>query len=64
MKFRNRTGKKMLSADSNQHNLFLAVTEIHVDMVINADISPTEARKLIIRDVNLIIDENVKEFTK
>ena len=33
----------MLSADSNQHNLFLAVTtEIHVDMVINADISPTE----------------------
>jgi len=54
----------MLSADSNQHNLFLAVTEMHVDMVINADISPTEARKLIIRDVNLIIDENVKEFTK
>jgi len=63
MKFRNRTGKKMSYKD-NQHNLFLAVTEMHVDMVTNADISPTEARKLIVRNVNLIIDENVKEFTK
>jgi hypothetical protein len=64
MKFKNRTGKKMLSVDSNQHNLFLAVTEMHLDMVINADITPTEARRIIIRDVNFIIDENVKEFTK
>jgi len=44
-------------------NLFLAVTDMHVDMVIS-DISPAEAKKLILRNVNYIIDENVKEFTK
>jgi len=45
-------------------NLFLAVTELHVDMVVKADMSPSEARQLIISNVKHIINENVKEFTK
>ena len=45
-------------------NLFLAVTELHVDMVVKTDMSQSEARQQIIWNVKQIIDENVKEFTK
>ena len=62
MKYKNI--KKSSKIDTYYDNLFLAVTDLHVDMVVSADISPTEAKKLIIQNVNLIIDENVKEFTK
>jgi len=62
MKYKNI--KKSSKIDTYQNNLFLAVTDMHVDMVVSADISPAEAKRLIIRNVNLIIDENVKEFTK
>ena len=62
MKYKNI--KKSSKVDTYQDNLFLAVTDMHVDMVVSADISPAEARRLIIRNVNLILDENVKEFTK
>ena len=62
MKYKNI--KKSSKVDTYQYNLFLAVTDMHVDMVVSADISPAEAKRLIIRNVNLIIDENVKEFTK
>ena len=62
MKYKNI--KKSSKVDTYQDNLFLAVTDMHVDMVTQADISPAEAKRLILRNVNLIIDENVKEFTK
>ena len=62
MKYKNI--KKSSKVDTYQDNLFLTVTDMHVDMVVSADISPAEAKRLIIRNVNLIIDENVKEFTK
>ena len=62
MKYKNI--KKSSKFDTYLDNLFLAVTDMHVDMVVSADISPAEAKRLIIRNVNLIIDENVKEFTK
>jgi len=55
--------KRRTPVSTYYDNLFLAVTDMHVDMVIS-DISPAEAKKLILRQVNLIIDENVKEFTK
>ena len=62
MKYKNI--KKSSKVDTYLDNLFLAVTDMHVDMVVSADMSPAESRKQIIRNVNLIIDENVKEFTK
>jgi len=62
MKYKNI--KKRSPVSTYMDNLFLAVTDMHVDMVVSADMSPAESRKQIIRNVNLIIDENVKEFTK
>jgi len=55
--------KKGTKVSTYFDNLFLAVTDMHVDMVIS-DISPAEAKRLILRNVNYIINENVKEFTK
>jgi len=43
-------------------NLFLAVTDVFWDMVVKAELSDNEARKLIIRDVNLVIDESLRQF--
>jgi len=48
--------------DAYLDNLFLAVTDIFWDMVVKADISEKEARRLIIRDVNLVIDESLRQF--
>jgi len=48
--------------DAYLDNLFLAVTDVFWDMVIKADISEKEARRLIIRDVNLVIDESLRQF--
>ena len=48
--------------DAYLDNLFLAVTDVFWDMVVKADISEKEARKLIIRDVNLVIDESLRQF--
>tara|TARA_R110000751_G_scaffold234881_1_gene336420 strand:- start:292 stop:480 length:189 start_codon:yes stop_codon:yes gene_type:complete len=62
MKYKNI--KKSTKVGTFMDNLFLAVTDMHVDMVVTADISPAEAKRLILRNVKLIIDENVKEFTK
>ena len=60
MKYKNI--KKNSSVDTYQDNLFLAVSDMFVDMVADAGIKKTEARRLIIRDVNEIIDANIKEF--
>jgi len=60
MKYKNI--KKNSSVETYQDNLFLAVTDMFVEMVVNADINKKEARRLIIRDVNEIIDANIKEF--
>jgi len=54
MKYKNI--KKNSSVETYQDNLFLAVTDMFVEMVVNADINKKEARRLIIRDVNEIID--------
>ena len=48
--------------DDYLDNLFMAVTDVFWDMVIKADISEKEARRLIIRDVNLVIDESLRQF--
>ena len=60
MKYKNLTSKS--SADAYLDNLFLAVTDIFWSMVLDSDISEKEARRLIIRDVNLIIDESLRQF--
>jgi len=62
MKYKNI--KKSSKVDTYMDNLFLAVTDMHVSMVGAAELSPAEAKRLILRNVKLIIDENVKEFTK
>ena len=48
--------------DAYLDNLFLAVTDVFWDMVVTAHISEKEARRLIIRDVNLVIDESLRQF--
>lgn len=60
MKYKNI--KKNSSVETYEDNLFLAVTDMFVDMVADAGINKKEARRLIIRDVNEIIDQTIKEF--
>ena len=60
MKYKNL--KKNSSSDAHLDNLFLAVTDIFWSMVVDAELSDNEARKLIIRDVNLVIDESLRQF--
>ena len=48
--------------DAYLDNLFLAVTDVFWDMVVKAELSDNEARRLIIRDVNLVIDESLRQF--
>ena len=54
--------KKPKNPDAYLDNLFLAVTDIFWSMVLDSDISEKEARRLIIRDVNLVIDESLRQF--
>ena len=60
MKYKNI--KKNSSVETYQDNLFLAISDMFVEMVAAAGIKKTEARRLIIRDVNEIIDANIREF--
>ena len=59
MKYKNL---KNGSVDEHLDNLFLAVTDIFWNMRLDADISEKEARKLIIRDVNMVLDESIRHF--
>jgi len=54
--------KNPKNQDAYLDNLFIAVTDIFWDMVVKADISEKEARRLVIRDVNLVIDESLRQF--
>jgi len=54
--------RKPKNPDAYLDNLFLAVTDIFWSMVVDSDISEKEARRLIIRDVNLVIDESLRQF--
>jgi len=60
MKYKNLTSKSPKKAYLG--NLFLAVADIFWDMVLESDIREKEARRLIIRDVNLIIDESLRQY--
>ena len=48
--------------DAYLDNLYLAVTDVFWSMGVDAELSDNEARKLIIRDVNLVIDESLRQF--
>ena len=60
MKYKNL--KKSSSVDDHLDNLFLAVTDIYWSMVLDSDISEKEARRLIIRDVNMVLDESIRQY--
>jgi len=53
--------KKKSSPEVYQDNLFLAVTDMLWEMIANADFSENEARKIIIRDTNAVIDESLRQ---
>jgi len=53
--------KKNSPVDVFQNNLFLAITDMYWDMIIQSDYEVKEARKIIIRDVNDIIDETLRQ---
>ena len=59
MKYKNL---KNGTPEEHYDNLFLAVTDIFWSMRLDADISEKEARKLIIRDVNMVLDESIRQF--
>jgi hypothetical protein len=52
--------KNPKNADAYLDNLFLAVTDIFWDMKVTG-ISTAEARKLINRDVKMVIDESLRQ---
>jgi len=56
--------KKNTAVSTYQNNLFIAVSDAVVDMVISAGISPSEARRLILRDVNATIKEMFIELNR
>jgi len=59
MKYKNittRIGRKSVKQDDFHNNLFIAVADMWWDMV-DVDISRSEARRLVLRNVNLILDE-------
>ena len=59
MKYKNI--KKNSRPEVYQDNLFLAVTDMLWEMIANADFSENEARKIIIRDTNAVIDESLRQ---
>ena len=59
MKYKNL--KKDSSVDDHLDNLFLAVTDMFWSMRFDADLSEKEARKLIIRDVNDVLNESIRQ---
>ena len=59
MKYKNI--KKNSQPEVYQDNLFLAVTDMLWEMIANADFSENEARKIIIRDTNAVIDESLRQ---
>ena len=59
MKYKNI--RKQEKVDTYLDNLFIAVTDMLWDMI-DVDISPTEARRLVIRNVKLALDETMKQF--
>jgi len=60
MKYKNI--KKDSPVETYQDNIFLAVTDMFWDMIVNADYTQNEARKIIIRDVNAAIDESIRQY--
>jgi len=59
MKYKNittRIGRKGVKQDDFHSNLFIAVADMYWDMI-DVDISPSETRSLILRNVKLILDE-------
>ena len=55
MKYKNIT--KHSTPQVYRDNLWLAVSDMYVDMITQTDFSTTEAKKIITRDVKFIIRE-------
>jgi len=60
LKFKNI--KKNSPPITYQDNLFIAVSDHFMEMIVNADLSRKESRKIILRDVKFIIDDLEKEI--
>jgi len=60
LKFKNI--KKNSPVKTYQDNLFIAVSDQFMEMIVNADLSRKEARKIILRDIKFIIDDLEKEI--
>ena len=56
--------KKNTAVSTYQNNLFIAVSDAFVDMVISSGMSLTEARRIILRDVNTTIKEMTSELNR
>jgi len=62
LKYRDIT--KNTAVSTYQNNLFIAVSDQLAEMITAAGFSPREARRIILRDVKLILDEMEKEFKR
>ena len=59
MKYKNI--KKSTKVDTYLDNLFIAVSDMYWDMI-DVNISPSEARRLCVRNVKLVLDESMRQF--
>jgi|GEM_PF-1977595 len=56
--------KNPKNPDAYLDNLFLAVTDIFWSMKVDAEMSTAKARRLINRDVKMVIDESLRQFNE
>ena len=56
--------KKNTAVSTYQNNLFIAVSDAFIDMITRAGMSATEARRIVLRDVNATMKEMLKELNR
>jgi len=62
LKFKFKNIKKNSPVETYQDNVSIAISDQFMEMIVNADFSRKEARKIILRDVKFIIDDLEKEI--
>ena len=62
MTFKFKNIKKNSPVETYQNNVSIAISDQFMEMIVNADFSRKEARKIILKDVKFIIDDVEKEI--
>ena len=62
MTFKFKNIKKNSPVKTYQDNVFIAISDQFMEMIVNADFSRKEAKKIILKDVKDIMDDLEKEI--